>query len=140
MSNQTNPFSSPLSDDMVKNIDQLNLPIMQKQHIRLLAHCLEIFKEIVKDDKSVFEEDILLREWCSKQSQKFNDEKFNELLYQQMSVAATKLNSFSKSIKKNFKDLNLDDLVILVEQNRTNKMWSDPEEKIYFCGVLNNSR
>ena len=122
MSNQTNPFSSPLSDDMVKNIDQLNLPIMQKQHIRLLAHCLEIFKEIVQDDKSVFEEYILLREWCSKQSQKFNDEKFNELLYQQMSVAATKLNSFSQSIKKNFKDLNLDDLVILVEQNRTNKM------------------
>ena len=120
MSNQTNSFSSPLSNEMVKNIDQLNLPIIQKQHIRLLAHCLEILKEIFKDDISVFQENRLLREWCDKQSQKFNDEKFNQLLYQQMSSAAKKLNSFSLRIEKNFKELDLEDLIILVEQNWTN--------------------
>ena len=117
MSNQTNSFSSPLSEEMVKNIDQLNLPIIQKQHIRLLAHCLEIFKEILGDDISAFEGDRLLREWCDKQSQKFNDENFNQLFYQQMSSAAKKLNSFSKSINKNFKELDLKDLTNLVEQN-----------------------
>ena len=120
MSNQTNSFSSPLSNEMVKNIDQLNLPIIQKQHIRLLAHCLEILKEIFKDDISVFQENRLLREWCDKQSQKFNDEKFNQLFYQQMSSAAKKLNSYSQSIKKNFRELDLEDLIILVEQNRAN--------------------
>ena len=120
MSNQTNSFSSPLSNEMVKNIDQLNLPIIQKQHIRLLAHCLEILKEIFKDDISVFQENRLLREWCDKQSQKFNDEKFNQLFYQQMSSAAKKLNSYSQSIKKNFKELDLEDLIILVEQNQAN--------------------
>ena len=118
MSNQTNPFLSPLSNEMAKNIDQLNLPIIQKQHIRLLAHCLEIFKQIARDDISLFEEDELLREWCGKQSQKFNDEKFNQLFYQQMSAAANKLNSFSQSRKKNFKELDLEDLIILVGQNR----------------------
>ena len=117
MSNQTNSLSSPLSDEIAKNIDQLNLSIIQKHHIRLLAHCLEIFKEIAQDEISLFEEDELLREWCEKQSQQFNDKNFNQLFYEQMSSAAKKLNSFSKSIEKTFKDLNLDDLIALVKQN-----------------------
>ena len=116
MSNQTNSFSSPLSNEMIKNIDQLNLPIIQKQHIRLLAHCLAIFKEISKNETSTFNEDELLRDWCAKQSQKFNDTQFNQLFYEQMSSAAKKLNSFSESIEKNFNELNLEDLIILVQQ------------------------
>ena len=118
MSNQSNSFSIPLSDEIINNIDQLNLPIVQKQHVRLLAHCLAIFKEISKDDISFFEEDELLKEWCVKQSQRFNDKNFNQLFYEQMSSAAKKLNSFSQTIKKSFKELDLEDLVTLVEQNR----------------------
>ena len=117
MSNQTNSLSSPLSNEIAKHIDQLNLSIIQKHHVRLLAHCLEIFKEIAKDETSLFEEEELLREWCEKQSQQFNDKNFNQLFYEQMSSAAKKLNSFSKSIEKTFKDLNLDDLIALVKQN-----------------------
>ena len=117
MSNQTNSSSSLLRDEIVKNIDQLNLSIIQKHHIRILAHCLEIFKEIAKDDISLFKEDELLREWCEKQSRKFDDQNFNQLLYEQMSSAAKKLNSFSQSIEKSFKELDLEDLISLVEQN-----------------------
>ena len=117
MSDQTNSFSSPLSNEIVKQIEKLNLSIIQKHHIKLLAHCLEIFKEISKDDSLFFEEDYLLKEWCESQSQKFNDNNFNQLLYEQMSSAAKKLNSFSRRINKNFKELDLDDLVILVVQN-----------------------
>ena len=117
MSDQTNSLSSPLSDEIAKNIDQLNLSIIQKHHIRLLAHCLEIFKEIAQDEISLFEEDELLKEWCEKQSQQFNDKNFNQLFYEQMSSAAKKLNSFSQSIEKKFIDLDLDDLITLVEQN-----------------------
>ena len=117
MSDQTNSLSSPLSDEIAKNIDQLNLSIIQKHHIRLLAHCLEIFKEIAQHETSLFEEEELLREWCEKQSQQFDDKNFNQLFYEQMSSAAKKLNSFSQSIEKKFTDLNLDDLITLVEQN-----------------------
>ena len=120
MSNQTNSFPSPLSDEIVKNIDQLNLPIIKKHHVRLLAHCLEIFKEIGKDEKSFFEEDELLKKWCEKKSEKFNDKNFNQLFYEQMSSAAKKINFFSKSINKNFKELDLEDLITLVEQNQEN--------------------
>ena len=120
MSNQSNSFSTPLSNEIITNIDQLNLPIIQKHHIRLLAHCLAIFKEISKKKTPTFDEDDLLRDWCVKQSQKFNDNNFNELFYEQMSSAAKKLNCFSKAIKKNFKELDLEDLIILVEQDWAN--------------------
>ena len=120
MSNKTNYFSSPISDEIVKNIDQLNLSIIQKHHIRLLAHCLEVLKEIAEDDITLFEEDKLLREWCDRQSEKFNDENFNQLFYEQMSSAAKKLNSFSQTVEKKFKELDLEDLVTLVEQNELN--------------------
>ena len=120
MSNQTNSFPSPLSDEIAKNIDQLNLPIIKKHHVRLLAHCLEVLKEIAKDDINLFEEDKLLREWCERQSEKFNDKNFNQLFYEQMSSAAKKLNSFSQSIEKNFKELDLEDLIILVVENHSN--------------------
>ena len=120
MSNQTNSFPSPLSDEIVKNIDQLNLPIIKKHHVRLLAHCLEIFKKIGKDEKSLFEEDELLKKWGEKKSQRFNDKNFNQLFYEQMSSAAKKINFFSKTIDKNFKELDLEDLVTLVEQNQEN--------------------
>jgi len=120
MSNQTNYFSSPLNEEIVHTIDQLNLSVIQKHHVRLLAHCLEIFKEISKDDGSLFEENVLLKEWCKKQSQRFNDESFNELFYVQMSSAAKKLNDFSLRKGKNFKDLEIEDLIILVRQDSEN--------------------
>ena len=65
----------------------------------------------------MFEEDELLREWCEKQSKQFNDKNFNQIFYEQMSSAAKKLNSLSLTLKKKFKDLNLDDLIALVKQN-----------------------
>ena len=120
MSNQTDSFSSPINEEISQAIDQLNLPAIQKHHIRLLAHCLEIFKAIGKDDMSSFEENVLLREWCKMQSQKFNDNNFNDLFYEQMSSAAKKLNNFSLKQGKNFKELELNDLITLVKQNSEN--------------------
>ena len=120
MSNQANSFSSPLSNEIIKSIDELNLSIIQKHHVRILAHCLEIFKDIAKDDTSLFEEDDLLREWCETEAQKFNDENFQQLFYEQMSSAAKKLNSLSQSVEKNFKELDVQDLIILVKQNQGN--------------------
>ena len=120
MSNQTNSFSSPINEDIIQNIDQLDLPVIQKQHIRLLAHCLEILKEISVGEMSSFDADEALREWCEKQTKKFNDKNFNELLYEQMSAAAQKLNSFSLGQEKNFKELNVQDLICLVKENSEN--------------------
>ena len=117
MSNQSNSFSSPLNNQIVEIIDNLNLSTLKKQHLRLLAHCLAILKEIAMYDVSSFDQDKLLREWCDKKAQRFNDKKFNELLYEQMSSAYKKLKSFSIRQEKEFKDLDLEDLITLVQEN-----------------------
>ena len=79
-----------------------------------------------------------LREWCDNQSKKFDDKKFSDLFYEQLESTSKKLSTFSKKLGKSIEDLEIDDLVLLVEQR-----WSpffDPEEKIYFCWVVNKFR
>ncbi len=116
MSNQFDHFSKPLNIQTIQEIDQLDLPIMQKHHVRILAHCLTIIKEISLNNSSSNEE-ILLREWCDNQSKKFDDKKFTDLLYGQLVLIAKKLNSYSQRMGKNVQDLELNDLVLLVEQS-----------------------
>ena len=118
MSNQSNSFSSPLNKETVETIEQLNLPIIQKHHVRLLAHCLAIFKEISEENRSSFPEERQIKDWCVKQTQKINDSNFNELLFTQMCSASKKLNLFAKTIGKTIQELNLQDLIILAQKTK----------------------
>ena len=117
MSNNLDPLSNPLNIQTIREIDNLNLPIMQKHHVRILAHCLQILKIINEDNNSKLCEKNLLREWCDNQSRKFDDKKFSDLFYAQLNSTAKKLNTFSQRIGKNIEDLEIDDLVLLVEQS-----------------------
>ena len=116
MSNHFDPLSNPLNIETIQEIDNLDLPIMQKHHLRILAHCLQILKIINVDNGFEYQNKNLLREWCDNQSKKFDDKKFSDLFYEQLESTAKKLNTFSKKIGKNIKDLEIDDLVLLVEQ------------------------
>ena len=117
MSNHLDPLSKPLKIEIIQEIDNLDLPILQKHHVRILAHCLHILKIITPDNSSEFCERNSLREWCDNQSKKFDDKKFSDLFYEQLESTAKKLNSFSQKIGKDIKQLEVDDLVLLVEQN-----------------------
>ena len=117
MSNNLDPLSNLLNIQTIKAIDDLNLPIMQKHHVRILAHCLQILKIINEDDSSELCDKNSLREWCDNQSRKFDDKEFSDLFYAQLNSTAKKLNTFSQRIKKNIEDLEIDDLVLLVEQS-----------------------
>ncbi len=116
MSNHLHPFSNPLNMQTIQEIDNLDLPIMQKHHLRILVHCLQILKIINADNTSVDQNKNLLREWCDNQSKKFDDKKFSDLFYEQLESTSKKLSIFSKKIGKNIEDLEIDDLVLLVEQ------------------------
>ena len=115
MSNNLDPLSNPLNIQTIKEIDNLDLPIMQKHHVRILAHCLQILKIINPDDSSELRDQTSLREWCDNQSSKFEDKEFSDLFYAQLDSTAKKLNTFSQRIGKNIEDLEIDDLVLLVE-------------------------
>ena len=117
MSNQLDSILNPLNIQTIQEIDHLDLPIMQKHHVRILAHCLQIFKIITSEKSSESNDENLLRQWCDSQSQKFDDKKFSDLFYCQLASTSKKLSTFSKKIGKNINDLEIDDLVLLVEQS-----------------------
>ena len=116
MSNHLDPLSNPLNIEIIQEIDNLDLPIMQKHHLRILTHCLQILKSINADNNFEHHNKNPLKEWCDNQSKKFDDKKFSDLFYEQLETTSKKLSTFSKKIGKNIEDLEIDDLVLLVEQ------------------------
>ena len=117
MSNNFDPLSNLLEIKTIKEIDNLDLPIMQKHHVRILAHCLQILKIINVYDDSEFPDKNSLREWCDNHSRKFDDKNFSDLFYSQLDSTAKKLNTFAQRIGKKIEDLEIEDLVLLVEQS-----------------------
>jgi len=116
MSNNLDPLFNPLKIQTIQEIDNFDLSIMQKHHLRILAHCLQIFKNINADSSFKYQNKNPLREWCDNQSKKFDDKKFSDLFYKQLESTSKKLNTFSKKIGKNVEDLEIDDLIQLVEE------------------------
>ena len=84
MSNNLDPLSNPINIQIIKEIDNLDLPIMQKHHVRILAHCLQILKIINSDNSIEYQNKNSLREWCDNQSRKFEDKNFSDLFYAQL--------------------------------------------------------
>ena len=113
MSEQFNSFTSPIQKEVVEQIEQLNLTTLQKLHLKLLSHCLEIFRVISYESKVDFPTEKLLKEWCIKESEKLNDKDFSILLYGQMDAAGQKILNYSKKIEKQPLDLTLEDLITL---------------------------
>ena len=117
MSNHLDPFSNPLNMQTIQEIDNLDLTIMQKHHIRILAHCLQILKINNIDNSFEYQNKNPLKDWCDNQSKKFNDKKFSDLFYEQLESTSKKLSTLSKKIGKNIDDLEIDDLVLLVKKS-----------------------
>ena len=116
MSNHLDPLSNSFNLEIIQEIDNLDLPLMKKHHLRILAHCLQILKIVNEENSFEYPNKNPLREWCDNQSKKFDDKKFSDLFYEQLECTSKKLSTFSKKIGKNIKDLEIDDLVLLVEQ------------------------
>ena len=116
MSNHLDPISNTLNLETIQEIDNLDIPTMQKHHLRILAHCLQILKIINLDNSLEYKNKNSLREWCDNQSKKFDDQKFSDLFYDQLESTSKKLSTFSKKIGKSIEDVEIDDLLLLVEQ------------------------
>ena len=116
MSDSLEPLSNLLNMKTIQEIDNLDLSIMHKHHVRILAHCLQILKMLNENNSFEYQNENPLREWCDNESKKFDDKKFSDLFYEQLESTKQKLNTFSKKIGKNIEDLEIDDLVNLVEQ------------------------
>jgi len=113
MSEQFNSFISPVKKEVVEKIERLDISTLQKLHLKLLSHCLEVFKDISLKADNEFPSEILLKRWCENEAKKLKDESFSILLFEQMNSAATKLVNYSNKVGKDALDLNLDDLITL---------------------------
>ena len=129
MSNQSNNPSSYINEDSLKQIEDLNLSVYQKHHVRLLCHCLHVFREILaeKETKILSSNDLKL--WTDKQSARFDDKVFSDSLFRQMCIARSKLEEFSLKNEKDLQNLVLDDLVSIINQNHEEEL-DDPKEKM----------
>jgi len=114
MSDQINSFISPITNEVVEQIDKLNLTTIQKLHLKLLAHCLESFKSIAGLSSKDIPNKQALRDWCDSEADKLKDKNFAILLFEQMEAAAKKLEKYSKQIQKQPLELTLEDLITLV--------------------------
>ncbi len=117
MSNHLDPLSNPLNLKTIQEIDNLDLPIIQKHHLRILAHCLQVLKIINAENSFKYQNKNPLREWCDNQSKRFDDRKFSDLFYEQLESTSKKLNNFSQRLGKNIEDLEIVDLVPLVKEH-----------------------
>ena len=113
MSEQFNFSTSPIEKEVVEQIEKLNLSTLQKLHLKLLSHCLEIFRVISSQSKVEFPTEKLLRDWCLKESQKLDDKDFSMLLYEQMDAAGQKILNYSQKSGKRPLELTLEDLIKL---------------------------
>ena len=113
MSEQSNYSMSPVKKEVVDQIERLDLSTLQKLHLKLLSHCLQVFKDISLKANKEFPNEILLKRWCENEAKKLKDEKFSGLLFEQMNSAAKKFKDYAKKTGKFALDLNLDDLIKL---------------------------
>ena len=114
MSDQLNSFVSPVNKEVVDQIERLDLSTLQKLHLKLLSHCLEVFKVISLKADIEFPNEILLKRWCENEAKKLKDDSFSVLLFEQMNSASNKLKNYAKKIGKKVLDLSLDDLINLI--------------------------
>jgi len=114
MSDSLNPIPITINRELIERIETLNISITQRHHVRLLVHCMQVFQDISASNDGIFPTDDLLRSWCQSQANRFNDDNFSDLLYQQISTVVQTLIKYSKKINKNFFDLDIEDLVNVV--------------------------
>ena len=111
---------SPLTIEQIKRIDQLDLSILEKHHLRLIAHCLGVFKKMESSGNDLPSESDQFN-WCASNPALKNDPEFINLLIDQFSVAAQVLEKIAFNYQVPPLELTLEHLIshILEEKKLT---------------------
>ena len=114
MSDLNNPIPFPIDEEIIKEIELLDLSVFKKHHLRILMHCLEVFKTLLSNSKNNFVSKEILFNWCATQAKDFHDKQFTDKLYVQMNDVLIMLRNYSLKEGKNISDLHINDLVDLI--------------------------
>ncbi len=104
--------NSPLSNDDINLIGSVNLSIIEKHHLRMLAHCLECFKSMSNGNEEgrIPRKEVWI-EWCLKNPIMLKDDDFVQVLFDQFSGAVIQLEKLATTLKVAPLDLTLQDLI-----------------------------
>ena len=108
-------FHGPLKPDEIQRIEEVNLTIFQKHHLRLMAHCLASFK-LMKHESSVgsFPNEADLLQWCMAQlnyQTQSEGKDFIPVLMEQFLVAQDYLEQLAAKYKISPMEITLDHLI-----------------------------
>ncbi len=108
-----NDESSPLNLNQINRIEELTLSALEKHHLRLLAHCLQVFKSIpVESDGKNFPSKQEQLDWWLSNPKLKNDREFILLLIDQFDSAAIQLERVAQALQILPMELTLDDLIV----------------------------
>ena len=104
--------NSPLDKEDITLIALTNLSVSEKHHLRMLAHCLQCFKSMSRDNSRgllpVKEEWL---EWCLQNPVMLKDDECVQIMFEQFSGAAIQLEKLSNDLSVAPLDLTLRNLI-----------------------------
>ena len=107
-----NSKNSPLSKEDITLIALTNLSVSEKHHLRMLAHCLQCFKSMRKDNpRGLLPRKEEWLDWCLKNPIMLKDDEFVQVMFEQLSGAAIQLERLSNDLNVAPLDLTLRNLI-----------------------------
>ncbi len=104
--------NSPLTRQDLEKIDDLEISNLTRHHLRVLAHCLNCFKQI---SLGVSQGDLpnlkSRKDWCLQQPIFVKDQEFVSIFLEQLNVAGIQLEQIAKEIGRSPLELTLMDLI-----------------------------
>ena len=104
--------NSPLNKEDINLISLTNLSASEKHHLRMLAHCLQCFKSMSRENpKGLIPGKEAWLEWCLENPIMMKDDEFVQVIIEQFSGAAIQLERLSNDLKVAPLDLTLRNLI-----------------------------
>jgi hypothetical protein len=109
--------SSPLDGDAIAWIDATQLPIRERHHLRLIAHCLASFQEMAGEPhRGPLPSTQQQQTWIQRQPPLLGDPGFAQLLLKQFASAARQLEQLAEQRQCTPLELTLEDLIAEAER------------------------
>ncbi len=112
-------LQGPLSKEELDKIESTNLSILERHHLRLLAHCLASFKQMADGTftGSLPTEQQRLQ-WCLQQPSLRDQRSFISILLEQLAAAGSQLESMAEKCGRSPLELTTEDLIHASRRNQ----------------------
>ncbi len=114
MNCDTSRDNSPLSIEDIQKIDSTKLSKFERHHLRVIAHCLAVFKSMDGNPSEfgALPSPAVRLQWCLNQPDLAESNDFINVLLEQFELAAIQLNKIAEDCGISPLELTLNDLIL----------------------------